>query len=79
MSVNKVFNVLVDVQDKSLTGTWPPLKLAFIVTILAIIGQMLYNVDKKQIFKNTLVIVLVALFINFLVGDLELRHTQMQG
>ena len=38
-----IFDTIVDMQDKTLTGTWKPLQLFIIMFFVVIIASYLYN------------------------------------
>ena len=77
-----IFDIFVDAQDKTMTGTWNTMNL-FILMFLVTIGGVLFNkIYKKEDYSMTSLFELgvkvdIAVFINFITGKLFFARQKM--
>ena len=80
---SQIFDCIVNVQDKSLTGTWNPIMLFLTVFLLVTATAVLKKTIKKQTFDMegtvtaALQYAIIAVIINYVTGKLFVSREKM--
>ena len=78
-----IFDTIVDMQDKTLTGTWKPLQLFIIMFFVVIIASYLYNyfikstTNLNDLYMFAFKVAIIAVIINFISGKLFVARKKM--
>ena len=78
-----VFDNIVLIQDNFLTGSWNPLTLFIFMIMSSVVINYVYKtvnsmkINKNEIFIQALQIATIAIFINYVTGNLFTSRTKM--
>ena len=83
MKSSGFFDIIVDIQDKTLTGTWNPLQLFILTFLVVCVVSYIYNyiirstIIKDELYMFSLKIAIIAIVMNFISGKLFVARKKM--